>query len=155
MTAQPRRAVVIPAVDHDPIRIITFTEQSLLTDLYREIGVDELGWSGLLHTPVGDMRMWCDDNGLIREGGYLRNERALSVCWWIGYQVEEVAGTVVFTGGEGLEGECGGLSESAVYEFAHAFAAVSIDIHLDVDDMVRKLNEARRSEAPDLPWQGP
>lgn len=147
---QTKRAVVIPAADHDPIRIIEFTEQSLIGDLTREIGVDELGWTGLLRTEEGDMRMWHDDLGMLREGGYLRNGRAISVCWGVGYPVRDVAGTVVFTGGDEPDGESGGLTESLVAQFAATFTAVSISIDLDVDAMVRKLNEARRAEAPDL-----
>lgn len=117
-----KRAIVIPTDPAKPLRIIEFTEADLNDQLHREIGVEPgyLGYSPRLETPLGGMRMWVDDEGLMRSN-VVHNDRAIAACRGVGYNVDDVAGVAVFTGGDDGGGNTLGLSEALIDEFAHAF----------------------------------
>ena len=95
-------ALVLPAGelpgDLDPPRTVTWSESSLLDVLYREIGCDAVDSSPDLWTPDGAVRMWVDDEGLLRRP-IVHNDRAIAICRALGYDTPDVAGVAVFTGG--------------------------------------------------------
>lgn len=108
----PYTALVLPAGelpgngDLHPPRTVTWggTSGALLDLLYREIGCDCVDSSPDLWTPDGAVRMWGDDEGLLRRP-VAHNDRALAICRALGYDTPDVGGTVVFTGGTDAEGD--------------------------------------------------
>ena len=96
-------ALVLPAGElpgHlDPPRTATWdgASNSLLALLYREIGCDTVDSSPDLATPDGPVRMWVDDEGLLRQP-VAHNDRATAICRALGYDVPDVAGTVARVG---------------------------------------------------------
>lgn len=142
-----KRALVVPTDPAKPLRIIEFTEADLNDQLHREIGVEPgyLGYSPRLETPVGTMRMWVDDEGLMRSN-VVHNDRAIAACRGVGYNVDDVAGVAVFTGGDDGGGNTLGLSEALIDEFAHAFGEPEVRINVTVDDQATAKLDTMRAE---------
>jgi hypothetical protein len=105
-----RTALVLPTAFSDLPRAVTWTGERLLDVLYREIGTDCVDSSPDLETPYGRMRMWVADDGLL-QAEIDHNDRAIAICRAVGYNVPDVGGIAVFTGGTGRMGETLGLPD--------------------------------------------
>jgi hypothetical protein len=142
------RALVIPPDLAAPMRIIEFTEGTLLGQLYAEIGCDCVDSSPRLSTPVGEMYMWVDDGGLLAEE-VVHNDRAIVACRGVGYMIPDVGGVAVFTGGADEEGNTLGLGEALIDEFAHAFGEPErvVTVSVDTDRAAEQLDDARAAMA--------
>jgi hypothetical protein len=90
-------------------RTVTWTDGELLDLLYREIDTDCVDCASI-HTPDGDLTMWVSDNGLLVDP-IDHNDRAIGICRGCGYDVPDVGGIAVFTGGADEEGDTLGIPE--------------------------------------------
>jgi hypothetical protein len=98
-------AVVIPVDETQPARVVTYQSQrDLLPLLRREIGCDLVDSTPQLPSKFGPFRLWVDDIGLFRTP-IEHNDRAIGLCRVAGYDVPDLAGTAVVTGGHTARGD--------------------------------------------------
>jgi hypothetical protein len=96
---QTGQALVIPADMQQPVRVIEYSRpDELLEVLYREIGCDYVDATPELPSRAGCFVLWLDDVGLLKRP-IEHNDRAIALCRAIGYNVADLAGTAVVTGG--------------------------------------------------------
>lgn len=105
-----RNALVLPVAFSEMPRVVTWTGPHLLDLLYREIGTDCIDSSPDLHTPHGRTRMWVADNGLLQPE-IEHNDRAIALCRGVGYNVPDVGGVAIFTGGTDPNGDTLGIPD--------------------------------------------
>jgi hypothetical protein len=99
------QAMVIPADGTKPVRVVGYARQSdLLSLLYREIGCEHVDATPELSSRLGPFVLWLDDVGLLMQP-VVHNDRAIALCRAVGYDVADLAGTAVVTGGVGDEGD--------------------------------------------------
>jgi hypothetical protein len=99
------QAVVIPADVTKPVHVVEYEQQSdLLHLLYREIGCDHVDATPQLSSRFGQFVLWLDDVGLLRRP-IEHNDRATALCRATGYDVPDLAGTAVVTGGANAAGD--------------------------------------------------
>jgi hypothetical protein len=92
-------ALVIPSDVLEPVRLVEYSRpQDLLDLLYREIGCDHVDTTPELPSRYGSFVLWVDDVGLLKQP-IEHNDRAIGLCRAIGYDVPDLAGTAVITGG--------------------------------------------------------
>lgn len=103
--------LVVPAEWNAEVRVAYFADVVLLKLLYQEIGTDCVDKSPDLWTPIGTMCMWVADDGLLRPK-IEHNDRAIALCRAVGYNVPDVGGVAVFTGGADEAGRTLGLPAS-------------------------------------------
>lgn len=128
----PKVALVVPADVDLAIRLVEFTDSGQQRQFEDLIGCREgyLDRSPRLYTAAGEMRMWVDEVGLLVKH-IEHNDRAIAVCRAIGYQVPDVGGTAIFTGGDSEDGEVTlGLPEPLILEFIHAFGGETLPLML-------------------------
>lgn len=95
--------ILIPAAPHEPHVTIRWPHPAkLLPELYHALGTDNLDYASV--TPErpdwpGGLRLWCRGDSLLQpEPDY--NDRAIGLCRAAGYNVEALAGPVVFLGNQ-------------------------------------------------------
>jgi len=97
-----RQALVVPADPLAPHRLITLPDgqppAATFALIEREVGADVLGSSPVIVTEAGAFMYWVDDVSLLRDP-LEHNDRVIALCRHVGYDVPDVAGTVVITGG--------------------------------------------------------
>ena len=85
--------ILVPADETQPHRLVTWE--------------DTPSGDGLLALPVpGGLRLWCPDDGLMVDEPDF-NDRAIGICRQFGYNVDALAGPVVFIGAVQGEDETG------------------------------------------------
>lgn len=100
-----RRAIVVPAPLDQPVRLVEWEKDfQLLGILQRETGYEWIDGSPQIHTPSGTVCMWVGDDSLLQDS-VDHNDRAIGLCRACGYNVPDVGGTAVFTGGADEDGE--------------------------------------------------
>lgn len=100
-----RRAIVVPPNVADPIRLVEWEhDHELLAILQRETGYEWVDSSPQIHYPAGTICMWVGDDSLLQDV-VDHNDRAIGLCRACGYNVPDVGGPAVFTGGADEEGE--------------------------------------------------
>jgi len=100
-------AVLIPADPDRDIEVVLYRKPEQLLDvLYEMIGCDCVDKTPRLTTQSGDeFRVWVDDVGLRpAEGEIEHNDRAIALCRSVGYEIPDVGGNAVVTGGDDVEG---------------------------------------------------
>lgn len=97
------RAIVLPPDPIDEPHVVEYTrDDEVLPLLYREIETECVD-SRTIRTEAGDLIMWVSDDGLLQDE-VQHNDRAIVLCRQLGYNVPDVAGTAVFTGGANAQG---------------------------------------------------
>lgn len=92
-------AVVIPADVAKPVHVVDYSSpQDLLHLLYREISCEYVDATPELPSRFGSFVVWLDDVGLYKRP-IEHNDRAIALCRAVGYNVADLAGTAVVTGG--------------------------------------------------------
>jgi hypothetical protein len=114
-----RKALVLPAASDERPRPACWAGGALLGLLYREIDTDCIDSSPDLTTPYGVMRMWVADDGLL-QSEIKHNDRAIAICRAVGYDVPDVGGTAVFTGGTDDDGDTLGIPDRLCVELIAA-----------------------------------
>ena len=92
------QALVIPADPSLPVRVVEYAQPREATSMIRrEIGCQLLDLTPQLPSRFGRFALWVDDNGLYRQP-VEHNDRAVALCRAHGYDVSDLARTVVVTG---------------------------------------------------------
>jgi hypothetical protein len=94
-----QEALVVPVDVLEPVRVVEYSgPQDLLDLLYRQIGCDHEDPTPELPSRYGSFVLWLDDVGLLKRP-IEHNDRAIASCRAVGYDVADLAGTAVITGG--------------------------------------------------------
>jgi hypothetical protein len=105
-------AILVPADLAEDHRVITWDDMrgDLLTVLYRELGREldaaTVVPAGTLAAGTGGLRLWSQDRALLVDQPEY-NDRAIAVCRHWGYDVDALAGPIVFLGAVQGEDEVG------------------------------------------------
>jgi hypothetical protein len=145
-SAASYQAMVIPADNATSVRVVQYARQSdLLPLLHREIGCDYVDATPELPSRFGSFVLWLDDVGLLKQP-VEHNERAIALCRAVGYDVPDLAGTAVVTGGVGGEGDTRTLPPVLRDWLKDAFRQPPVDSRSSepADERLHPATDARR-----------
>lgn len=115
-------ALVLPAELTAAHRIVEFTgDADLLPLLHRETGADLVDAATVI---PGQLTMWVGDDSLF-DDTLEHNDRAIALCRHLGYQIPDVRGAVVFTGGPDAAAYTRGIGADLLAWLDTALAAVT------------------------------
>lgn len=98
-------ALLIPAMVLEPVRAVEYSQPGDLSHLLRrEIGCDIVDRTPQLRSRFGPFILWLDDVGL-HQHPIRHNDRAIALCRAVGYDVADLAGAAVVTGGAAGSGD--------------------------------------------------
>lgn len=120
-----RHALVIPAVDSEPIRTITWDEDDELLDLlYDAIACDtvEIAARNVEIDGAPSFDVWCDEDGLLVDVPVV-NRRINHFAEALGQPLAPLVGTVVLTGCADEDGVTLGLDAELLAELEGAVGA--------------------------------
>lgn len=127
-----KKAIVLPADPAAPHRIVEWKHNAhgndFLNMAYREIGTpNAIDSSRIINTPLGPIHYWCDDVGLLQPI-IDHNDRGIALFRALGYQVPDIAGTIVIVGGITPDEYVDGLNPTLLYWLDERLTEVTAEL---------------------------